>query len=336
MSGSGGESDRKEPSEENYSSDPSLDETLPVPSGEEAEPPAEVAPAEEASDGNVPAAQPDAEPPAEAAESEEADEEEQHEERMSLLEHLGELRTRVLRTIIACFVGMLVCWNWKEEILDALMAPMLKVLKASGQTHFIYTEPAEAFFTYMKASFLAGMVLVSPYIFFQLWRFIAPGLYDHERKWLIPIAFFSAMLFVTGACFGYFVVFPYGFDYFASFIGPQLQFLPALSTYFGFSVKMLLAFGLIFELPLFVLFLSRLGMVTAEGMRRARRWSILVIFIVAAVLTPPDPFSQCAMALPLIFLYEVSIWVAKIFGKRRPAEPAPEAEVEEERAGEEA
>ena len=132
------------------------------------------------------------------------------------------------------------------------------------------------------------------------------------------------------------MVFPYGFDYFASFIGPQLQFLPALAVYFGFSVKMLLAFGVIFELPLFVLFLSRLGMVTAEGMRRVRRWSILVIFIVAALLTPPVPFSQSAMALPLIILYEVSIWVAKIFGKKRAEEPAPEEAVEETRAGEEA
>jgi len=322
---------RKEPEEENLSAEApagnagegaSEEPAALPPAGEEALPPAEAAA--------------EGEPPAATEESEEAEEAAAPETRMSLLEHLGELRTRLLRSIIACFVGMLVCWNWKENILDALMAPMLKVLMASGQTHFIYTEPAEAFFTYMKASFLGGMVLVSPYIFYQLWRFIAPGLYDHERKWLTPIALLSALLFVAGAGFGYFVVFPYGFDYFASFIGPQLQFLPALAVYFGFSVKMLLAFGLIFELPLFVLFLSRLGMVTAEGMRRARRWSILVIFIVAAVLTPPDPFSQTAMALPLIVLYEISIWVAKVFGKKRPVPPAPEETVDEARAGEEA
>lgn len=323
MSGTGGDEEaRKEPGEENLPVEASGNgESLPAPAEDES-----LLPAESAPDGEV---------PAETA-PDEAEEEEQPEERMSLMEHLGELRTRLLHCIVASLAGMLACWSWSEQILNVLMAPMLKVLQASGQAKFIYTQPAEAFFTYMKASFLAGLLLVSPYLFYQLWRFIAPGLYDHERKWLIPIAFFSAMLFVVGACFGYFVVFPYGFDYFASFIGPQLQFLPALATYFDFAVKMLIAFGLIFELPLFVLFLSRLGMVTAEGMRRVRRWSILVIFIVAAVLTPPDPFSQTAMALPLIFLYEVSIWVAKIFGKKRPAEPAPETEVEEERAGEEA
>lgn len=286
---------------------------------------------------DTPAERPDDEPAKTGEENESGDEEEAEPARMSLLEHLGELRTRLVRCVIAAFVGLIACWGFKERILDVLMEPMLKVLEASGQTHFIYLQPAEAFFTYVKASFLGGLVLISPYLFYQLWSFIAPGLYPHERKWLIPIALFSALLFVSGACFGYFVVFPVGFDYFASFISPQLQFLPALATYFGFAVKMLLAFGLIFEMPLFILFLAKLGMVTAAGMRRMRRYNILLIFIVAAILTPPDPFSQTLMALPLIVLYEISIYVAAVFG-RKPREKAEEEdeEAKEERAGEEA
>lgn len=296
---------------------------------------------EQGGDGaDAPAERPDGEP-AKTGEESESDEGEEGEEaepaRMSLLEHLGELRTRLVRCVIAAFVGLIACWGFKERILDVLMEPMLKVLEASGQTHFIYLQPAEAFFTYVKASFLGGLVLMSPYLFYQLWAFIAPGLYPHERKWLIPIALFSALLFVAGACFGYFVVFPVGFDYFASFISPQLQFLPALATYFGFAVKMLLAFGLIFEMPLFILFLARLGMVTAAGMRRMRRYNILIIFIVAAILTPPDPFSQTLMALPLLVLYEISIYVASIFGRKTPEkEEKEDEEAKEERAGEEA
>ncbi|EPR42813.1 Sec-independent protein translocase, TatC subunit [Desulfovibrio sp. X2] len=314
-------------------------ETLPeVPADSEAE--ASVPAVAGGGDGEPPA------PPAvpasgdgadgEAGDDEEEDEEESGAGRMSLFEHLGELRTRVLRCIIAALVGMMACWGVKERILDALMAPMMVVLKAAGESHFVYLEPAEAFFTYMKASMIGGLVLVSPYIFYQFWRFIAPGLYAHERRWLMPISLASAVLFVGGASFGYFVVFPFGFEYFASFISPQLQFLPALSTYFGFCVKLLVAFGLIFELPLFVLFLARLGLVTAQGMKRFRRWAILMTFIVAAILTPPDPFSQVAMALPLLALYEISIVVAKVFGRKPKKEPEPEEDVEEERGGEEA
>lgn len=286
---------------------------------------------------DAPAERPGDEPAKTDEEGGDGEEEEAEPARMSLLEHLNEMRTRLVRCVIAAFVGLIACWGFKERILDVLMEPMLKVLEASGQTHFIYLQPAEAFFTYVKASFLGGLVLTSPYLFYQLWSFIAPGLYPHERKWLIPIALLSALLFVAGASFGYFVVFPVGFDYFASFISPQLQFLPALATYFGFAVKMLLAFGLIFEMPLFVLFLAKLGMVTAAGMRRWRRYNILVIFIVAAVLTPPDPFSQTLMALPLIVLYEISVYVAAVFG-RKPAKKTEEEDEEgkEERAGEEA
>jgi hypothetical protein len=131
--------------------------------------------------------------------------------------------------------------------------------------YFQYTSPPEAFFTYIKISVVAGIFLVSPYLFYQVWGFVAPGLYKHERRWLIPIAFFSAFFFVTGALFGYFVVFPFGFEFFAGFTTQDIQFIPKLNEYLSFALKLLFAFGIAFELPLFILFLARLGLVTAAG-----------------------------------------------------------------------
>ncbi len=199
--------------------------------------------------------------------------------------------------------------------LDAVRDATVKVVVERG--HFIYTYPPEAFFAHVKVAAVAGFFLVSPYIFYQLWLFVAPGLYTHERKWIAPMAAVSAVFFVTGALFGYFVVFPFGFDFFASYATPMVSFTPKLSEYLGFSLKLLFAFGLVFEMPLFVFFLARLGMVTSKGMRKKRKYAILVSFCVAAILTPPDPFTQSLMAGPLILLYEMSIWVAFFFGRER-------------------
>lgn len=239
---------------------------------------------------------------------------------MPLTAHLRELRSRLLRAVVAAFVGFLICYPFAEQIFNVLMEPMVRVLENSN---FIYTYPAEAFFTYMKVSFVAGIFLTSPYIFYQLWQFVAPGLYEHERKLLIPIAVLSAVFFTSGACFGYFIVFPVGFEFFASYSSETIVFMPKLDEYLSFCLKLLFAFGLIFEMPLFVLFLARLGIVTAAGMRRVRKWAILGNFVVAAILTPPDVVSQCLMAAPLLILYEVSVIVARIFGKNKPA-PEPE------------
>jgi sec-independent protein translocase protein TatC len=207
--------------------------------------------------------------------------------------------------------------------IDLLRRSMERAMETG---YFQYTSPPEAFFTYIKISVVAGIFLVSPYLFYQVWGFVAPGLYKHERRWLIPIAFFSAFFFVTGALFGYFVVFPFGFEFFAGFTTPDIQFIPKLNEYLSFALKLLFAFGIAFELPLFILFLARLGLVTAAGLRKRRKYAILITFIVAAILTPPDPFTQTLMAIPMLFLYEIGIIVAKLFGKRKekpePEEPA--------------
>ncbi|EMG37662.1 Sec-independent protein translocase TatC [Desulfocurvibacter africanus PCS] len=254
--------------------------------------------------------------------------EEKASDEMTLTEHLNELRKRLIRSFIAVFVGFLACYAFAEQLFDILMEPMVRVLHNSN---FIYTYPPEAFFTYLKVSFVAGFFLVSPYLFYQVWLFVAPGLYQNERKYLVPIAIFSAVFFTVGALFGYFVVFPFGFEFFASYSTDKIVFTPKLSEYLSFALKLLFAFGVVFELPLVIFFLARLGLVTAQGLRRVRKYAILVIFIVAAILTPPDVFTQTLMAGPMILLYEFGIIAAHLFGKEKKK---PAADEDEEKSAE--
>ncbi|HWR05018.1 MAG TPA: twin-arginine translocase subunit TatC [Humidesulfovibrio sp.] len=245
--------------------------------------------------------------------------------RMSLFGHLADLRKRLTRCAIAMLVGFLGCYAFAGKLLKVLMQPMLDALK---QSHFIYTLPTEAFFTEMKVAFVAGIFACSPYIFYQIWQFVAPGLYSHERRWIIPIAFFSALCFTCGALFGYFVVFPFGFEFFASYTSDILVFTPKLDEYLDFVLKLLFAFGVVFELPLFLFFLAKLGIVTHVGLRAKRKYAILGSFIIAAALTPPDAVSQTMMAVPLCILYEVGIWLAYFFGKKPKPAPAEETPAE--------
>nr|WP_321256080.1 twin-arginine translocase subunit TatC [uncultured Pseudodesulfovibrio sp.] len=225
-----------------------------------------------------------------------------------------------------------------QLFMDSLQQALLQVTQ---QGHFQYTYPAEAFFSHIKISIVAGLFLVSPYVFAQIWGFIAPGLYSHERKWMIPMAVISALFFTAGGLFGYFVVFPFGFEFFAGFSTEGIQFTPKLNEYLSFCLKLLFAFGFVFELPLFIFFLARMGMVSSAGLRKKRKYAILIGFVLAAVLTPPDPFTQCLMAGPLIILYELGIWVAYFFGKKEKrhlkkqaeAEAAAQAELDEAAAG---
>lgn len=212
-----------------------------------------------------------------------------------------------------------------QLFMDSLQQALMQVTQ---QGHFQYTYPAEAFFSHIKISIVAGLFLVSPYVFAQIWGFIAPGLYSNERKWMIPMAVISALFFTSGALFGYFVVFPFGFEFFAGFSTEGIQFTPKLNEYLSFCLKLLFAFGFVFELPLFIFFLARMGMVSSAGLRKKRKYAILIGFVLAAVLTPPDPFTQCLMAGPLIILYEVGIWVAYFFGKKEKRHLKKQAEAE--------
>lgn len=287
----------------------------------------ENAPAEAAAEG----AAEDEQLPDGPQDGEDDEDDEEEEEGMTLLQHLEELRVRLMRCVIAVALGFVACYAFSTQLFDFLMMPMAGVLHES---HFQYTYPPEAFFTYIKISIVAGIFVVSPYIFAQIWGFIAPGLYEHERKWFVPLVLVTAILFTAGALFGYFVVFPFGFDFFASFSTEEIKFVPKLSEYTSFCLKLLFAFGFAFELPVFIFFLARLGIVTSVGLRKKRKYAILIAFIISAILTPPDPFTQTLMAGPIIILYESGIWIAAMFGKRKP-EPEADAEDAEDDADEE-
>lgn len=235
---------------------------------------------------------------------------------MSILQHLEELRNRLIKIFIAAAFGFAACYWKAEELLTILMKPLTEVLP-EGST-LIFTGLTEGFFTQLKVGLLAGVFLTSPYIIYQIWAFVSPALYKKERTIMIPVAFFSALFFVGGACFGYFLVFPYGFKFLVGIFETNIiQPLPSIKEYLSLATKMLIAFGVVFELPLVVLVLSRLGLVTHKTMRKYQKFAILGIFVVGAMLTPPDVFTQMMMAGPLILLYEMSIWVAYFFGKKK-------------------
>ncbi len=243
--------------------------------------------------------------------------EEEDDRPMGLMDHLSELRGRLVRCTVAVMVGFIACWAVVDPIFDALVDPLLKVLPDGS--HAIYTTLPEGFFTRMHISFVAGVFVSSPVIFYQIWSFIAPGLYEEEKRHILPVAFMSAVFFVSGGAFCYFIVFPQAFAFFVSYATDSIVAMPKVSDYLSFVLKLILAFGLVFEMPLFAFFLARMGIISAELMRRVRRYAILAIFIVAAVLSPPDVVSQLLMAAPMLVLYEISIYVAVAFGKKPAA-----------------
>ena len=239
---------------------------------------------------------------------------------MSLLGHLGELRRRLTRSVIIVLLGFIACYSISVQLYDFVSGP-LKAALPEGST-MIYTSPQGAFFTYMKVSLMASIFLTSPFTFYQIWAFIAPGLYSEEKKVIMPLALLSAMFFLSGATFCYMLVFPLAFQFFMGFATDLIVPMISVEEYLSFALKLLIAFGVVFEMPLFAFFLGRMGILTPEFMRRQRKYAVLVIFIVAAILTPPDVFSQVMMAIPMILLYEVSVYVAGWARKKKLAQDA--------------
>ena len=235
--------------------------------------------------------------------------------------HLEELRKRLITCFIAVGVGFAICYGFKEKLFQILVQPLLRVMK-TGES-LIYTGLPEAFFTYLKVALLSGLMLAAPIIIYQFWMFVAPGLYEREKRMMIPIVFLSSLFFVGGALFGYFIVFPWGFKFFLGFADEHIRALPSMKEYLGFSAKLLLAFGFVFELPLVITFLAKLGLVSVDFLKKNRKYALLLFFAGAAILTPPDVVTQIMMALPLMVLYEISIVGARIFGKPKIE---PEAE----------
>ena len=245
-------------------------------------------------------------------------------DKMPLTAHLTELRTRLVISMAAIVAGSIGSYIFAERIFAFLAAPLIKNLPEDS--HLIFTGVAEGFFTYLKTALYSGVFFAMPVVLFEIWLFISPGLYKKEKRYGLPFIFFSTLFFVGGAAFGYFIVFPFGFQFFLGFETDAIHPLPSIKEYLSFTVKLIMAFGLIFELPLFTFFLARMGIVTGKFMASQRRYAILLIFVISAAITPPDPLTQIMMAGPLIVLYELSVIVARVFGRKRDEEDVEEEE----------
>ncbi len=249
-------------------------------------------------------------------------------EKQPFLSHLEELRKRLVVCAIGVGAGFVIAYIFAERLFQLLVAPLKAVMPEGDQ--LIFTNLPEMFFAYIKVAFIAGIMAASPLIFYQLWMFIAPGLYRKEKKMAIPFVISSTILFVGGALFGYFVVFPFGFKFFIGFSNEYVKALPSVKQYFSFSMKLLFAFGAVFELPVIIFFLSKMGIVTPQFLRQKRKYAILLTFALAAILTPPDVITQCMMAGPLIVLYEIGILVSRIAQKKKEDKETAKAEADED------
>jgi sec-independent protein translocase protein TatC len=244
------------------------------------------------------------------------DEEDDLDGRMSFLDHLDELRKRLTHAIVALLVGFMAAFAFAARAQDFVMKPLVATLPPGS--HFVFTEPGEGFFLQLKIAAILGLLIASPYVMWQVWMFIAPGLYSNEKRFAVPFVLGTSILFTAGAAFSHYIVFPAAFDFFGSFQTDNVVFMPRIAPVFGMYAWLLLAMGLIFQMPMLVMVLARMGLVTAGFLARHIKYAILIIFIVAAIATPsPDPVSQVVVAAPMIVLYGMSIGVAWLFQKRR-------------------
>lgn len=235
--------------------------------------------------------------------------------RMSFLDHLDELRRRLTHAVVALLAGFLAAFAFAARAQEFVMRPLLATLPPGGE--FVFTEPAEAFFLQLKIAAILGLLLASPYVMLQVWLFIAPGLYANEKKFAVPFVLGTTLLFAAGAAFSHYLVFPAAFSFFGSFSTDQVRFMPRIAPVFGMYAWLLLAMGVIFQMPMLVMVLARLGLVTAGFLARHIKYAILIIFVIAAIATPsPDPVSQTVVAAPMLVLYGISIGIAWIFQKR--------------------
>ena len=230
---------------------------------------------------------------------------------MSFLQHLEELRSRIIRSLIAVAAGFGACWYYHEQIFGFMQRPIMAALKAHHlDTKLVYLNPTDPFNMYLKVSLIAGLFVASPFVLYQVWAFIAPGLYRNEKRYVMPFMFFSVGLFVAGGIFGYVIVYPAALDFLIGF-GQQFAPMITIGEYTDLFLTIIVGLGLIFELPILVFFLSLMGVVSPGWMWRNLRYSILVIFIIAAIVTPTtDIMNMCIFAAPMVVLYLFSILVA--------------------------
>lgn len=234
---------------------------------------------------------------------------------MSFLDHLEELRSRLLKSLIALAVGFGLAWGFHEEIFHFMVGPLRAF---DPNLKLIATTPTETIMIYMKMSFFVGIFVAAPFLLYQVWAFISPGLYAHEKGYAIPFVLFGTVFFVTGAAFGHFVLFPVALQFLGTFGGADVQFLPRITEYYDFYSWFLLALGIVFQVPVVIFVLARIGLVTAGFLLRQIKWAILLSFIASAIVTPtPDIVNQTLLAFPMIGLYLLGVVIAALFGKKR-------------------
>ena len=254
---------------------------------------------------------------------------------MSFLGHLGELRKKITVSLIATCVTFIVSFNYSEQLLESLMFPLRYTLDFSvtkmymyfipqdklHNTKLVFLAPAEGFWMNMKIAMVAALILALPVIFQQLWSFISPGLHGKEKKYVVPFVLTATGLFLVGGAFCFFIVLPFAMGFLLTYkVGDFMMPMLSVGQYVDFCLKFILAFGAVFELPIIILFATRMGLITTQTLAKNRRYAILIAFIVAAILTPtPDAFNQTLMAVPMIILYEVGILAARIFVRRKDA-----------------
>lgn len=243
---------------------------------------------------------------------------------MTFIEHLEELRKRMLWSLVAVVVCFIPAYIFSERVFDFLMRPVINNLP-EGST-LIFTRPAEGFTTYLKVAFFASLILALPFILYQVWKFVAPALYQHEKQIVVPFIFFGTVFFLIGASFCYFIAAPPAFKFLLTeYSTDYLKALPKIDEALSFFMALILGFGIIFEFPLAVFLLARLGIVTSRMLREKRRYAILISAIAAAVITPTaDAISMMFMFVPLIVFYELGILVAWVFGKKKNQVVDPE------------
>ena len=236
--------------------------------------------------------------------------------------HIAELRKRLMIIGATLIVAFFACFSIYEPILNWMMIPVEAVLPEGSQ--MVAIEVQETFFTALKVAFFSAFLISLPVIFWQLWLFISPGLYDNEKKFVFPFVFFATLMFLVGTSFAYYIVVPFGFDFLINFGSQVVTVMPSIGKYVGFFTKLLFGFGIAFELPVITFFLAMIGLVDDRMLKDFFKYAIILIFVLSALLTPPDILTQFLMAGPLILLYGVSIMIAKTFN------PYEEPEIEEE------
>lgn len=236
------------------------------------------------------------------------------EDKQPFLSHIKELRDRLLVSVIAVAVGFVISYAVKEHIFKFLMQPFVKVMPEGSS--FIFTAVTEAFLTYFKMSIITGVFLAAPVILYEIWMFVAPGLYENEKRYAFPFIVFGSAGFVGGGLFCYYFVMPTLFKFFVSYAADFITPMPDLKSYMSLCLRMLIIFGVIFQMPLLCYYLSRAGIISTRLLTSKRRYAILGVFIVSAIISPPDITSQVLLAIPLWVLYEISIVITRIFGKK--------------------